>query len=74
MMKTEQQKMLETFAITDFIDRARWSDKNNYSEVNYRNDKMPLGDKMLTHYISYVTDRQMPFQRILKRRAHMKNP
>ena len=64
MMKTEQQKMLEAFAITDFIDRARWSDKNNYLEVNYRNDKMPLGDKMLTHYISYVTDRQMPFQRI----------
>lgn len=64
MMKTEEQKMLEAFAITDFIDKARWSDKNNYSEVNYFNDKMPFEDRILTHYISYITDRQMPFQRI----------
>ena len=64
MMKTEEQKMLEAFAITDFIDKARWSDKNNYSEINYFNDKMPFEDRILTHYISYITDRQMPFQRI----------
>ena len=56
--------MKDTFAITNFIDKARWNSAENYSEINYANPDMRNWLKILTHYIAYVTDRQMPFQRI----------
>ena len=56
--------MKNIFAITNFIDQARWNSVENYSEINYANSNMHDSLKILTHYIAYVTDRQMPFQRI----------
>lgn len=56
--------MKNIFAITNFIDKARWNSVENYSEINYANSNMYDSLKILTHYIAYVTDRQMPFQRI----------
>ena len=56
--------MKDIFAITNFIDTARWSNSANYSIINYANPNLELSKKILTHYITYITDRQMPFQRI----------
>ena len=56
--------MKNIFAITNFIDKARWNSVENYSEINYANSNMYDSLKILTHYIAYVTDHQMPFQRI----------
>lgn len=56
--------MKDIFAITNFIDTARWSNSANYSIINYANPNLDLAKKILTHYITYITDRQMPFQRI----------
>ena len=54
----------DVFEITNFIDEARWSSDGNYYSINYANENLPLDDKILTHYITYITDRQMPFMRI----------
>ena len=56
--------MKNIFAIKNFIDKARWNSVENYSKINYANSSMHDSLKILTHYIAYVTDRQMPFQRI----------
>ena len=63
-MKLFSCNMKNIFAITNFIDKARWNSVENYSEINYANSNMHDSLKILTHYIAYVTDRQMPFQRI----------
>lgn len=56
--------MRDIFAITHFIDSARWSNIENYSIINYANPDLSFPEKILTHYLTYVADRQMPFQRI----------
>lgn len=56
--------MRDIFAITNFIDSARWSNIENYSIINYANLDLSFPEKILTHYLTYVADRQMPFQRI----------
>lgn len=50
--------------ITGFIDNARWKDKRNYFELNYANPIASTNELILSHYITYITDRQMPFKRI----------
>jgi len=53
------------FEITDFIDYSRWNfhDKN-YNLINYYKKGLSHNTKLLTHWISYITDRQMPFKKI----------
>ncbi|MCR4812126.1 MAG: hypothetical protein K5867_05970 [Bacteroidales bacterium] len=60
------------FSITSFIDKARWEDVKeqrgqgrmliNYCDADYFS-KNPDA-RTLTHYLCYITDRQMPFDRI----------
>lgn len=58
--------------VTSFIDEARWKDVTeqrrqgrmliNYSDPKWFRDN-PDG-RILTHYLCYITDRQMPYERI----------
>jgi hypothetical protein len=53
------------FQITNFIDNARWGKaKENYNLINYYRDDISNNIKLLTHWISYITDRQMSFMQI----------
>ena len=60
----EPEKMmniLETFAK---LDEIRWNASTNYNLINYCRNDLSADEKLLTHYLSYIMDRQMPFQRI----------
>ena len=52
------------FAITDFIDKARWGNKENYSLINFYDMNLSNDVKILTHWLCYIADRQMAFQRV----------
>lgn len=53
------------FEITNFIDSARWQgDVGNYSLINYFDDGISDDEKILTHWLSYITDRQTSWERI----------
>lgn len=52
------------FAITDFIDKARWGNKENYNLINFYRDDLSNDVKILTHWLCYVSDRQMAFERV----------
>jgi hypothetical protein len=55
------RKVLETFGA---LDRIRWSYSPNYNLVNYCDDAISADEKLLTHWLSYIMDRQMPFMRV----------
>lgn len=55
------RKVLQAFAA---LDRIRWSYSPNYNLVNYCDDKLSADEKFLTHWLSYIMDRQMPFMRV----------
>jgi hypothetical protein len=55
--------MRKKFEVINFIDQCRWdaSCSNNYGLINYAHVDMSDDLKLLTHWISYITDRQMKY-------------
>jgi len=53
--------ILEVFSLLDDI---RWNEASNYNLINYCRDDLTDDEKLLTHWLCYITDRQMPFERI----------
>lgn len=53
--------ILETFS---YLDDIRWKETSNYNLINYCCDDLTSDEKLLTHYLCYIIDRQMPFMRI----------
>lgn len=53
--------ILRAFACLDDI---RWKNRPNYNLINYCSDDLTADEKLLTHWLSYITDRQMPFMRV----------
>ena len=61
---TDPERMrliLQTFSRLDDI---RWSITTNYNFINYFRKDLTPDEKLLTHWLCYITDRQMPFLRI----------
>lgn len=58
--------MEKKFEIVNFIDQCRWDalSANNYGLINYAHEDISDDLRMLAHWISYITDRQMPFKKI----------
>lgn len=52
------------FALTSFLDKTRWGLVDNYNLINFYSKKLTADDILLTHWICYITDRQMGFERI----------
>jgi len=49
-------------AIISWLDNIRWCDENNYNFINFFRDNLTSSEKILTHWLCYITDRQMPFE------------
>ena len=67
----KDDKLEKKLKIISFLDKARWnSEEDNYYRINYtekfdkikENKKQDM--KLLTHWLTYITDRQMPFEQI----------
>jgi len=52
------------FALTDFIDKARWQETATKSLINYAVIELSDDDKILVHWLCYITDRQTAWERI----------
>lgn len=53
--------VLRTFS---FLDEIRWRDTSNYNTINFAYPEPSDDEILLTHWLCYVSDRQMPFRRI----------
>lgn len=54
-------KILDVFST---LDSARWSSSVNYNLINYALNNLSADEEILTHWLCYITDRQMDFRRI----------
>jgi hypothetical protein len=52
------------FGIVSFFDSARWEKRDNYNLINFYDSLISNDAKLLTHWLCYITDRQMEFERI----------
>jgi hypothetical protein len=54
----------EIFQIISFYDKVRWNSISNYNLINFYKTDLSDDTKLLTHWLCYITDRQMAFERI----------
>lgn len=57
-------KLSKIFKIISFYDDYRWEFSHNYNLINFFRNDLDADIKIFTHWLCYITDRQMPFQRI----------
>jgi hypothetical protein len=58
------QAAVNLFALTDFIDKARWQKTATESLINYALVELSDDEKILVHWLCYITDRQTAWERI----------
>ena len=52
------------FKIISFYDDVRWHSASNYNLINYYKTNLTEDTKLLTHWLCYIADRQMAFEKI----------
>ena len=50
-----------------FLDEGRWLSHRNYDIPNYADKKMPPDQKLLTHFLGYITNRQISYKLIFSK-------
>ena len=61
---TDAETLRRVLAVFSALDGVRWSHATNYNLINYCADDLTADEKLLTHWLCYVTDRQTGFERI----------
>jgi len=56
-------RISKVFGITAFFDKARWEDPP-YRLMNFQPKELSADEKLLTHWLCYITDRQTDARRI----------
>ena len=50
--------------VISWLDGRRWNTEDNYNFINFFREDLSNSEKILTHWICYITDRQMPFEAV----------
>ena len=58
------QKLLD---FIHFLDEGRWLAESNYDIPNYADTRMPPDQKLLTHFLGYITNRQISYKLIFSK-------
>lgn len=56
--------LTKIFKIISFYDKVRWNSISNYNLINFYKPDLDDDTKLLTHWLCYISDRQMAFERI----------
>ena len=60
----DSSKLRDILRIFSALDDVRWRDAGNYNLINYCEDDFTPDEKLLTHWLCYIADRQTAFQRV----------
>ena len=60
----EKDSFIKICKVISWLDDKRWSDDNNYNFINFFREDLSNSEKILTHWICYITDRQMSFETV----------
>ena len=58
----DRDKLIKIFKTISWLDSKRWGEDKNYNFINFAYDDLTNSEKILTHWICYITDRKMPFE------------
>jgi hypothetical protein len=59
-----EDKLRNIFKTISWLDDKRWKVNRNYNFIHFFRNDLKNCEKILTHWIGYVTDRQMPYEAV----------
>ncbi len=59
-----EDAIIKIWKVISWLDRQRWNPENLRNYVNFFQEDLSSCEKVLTHWVCYITDRQMPFELI----------
>jgi hypothetical protein len=63
MIEIKNKKaVIKVLKAISWLDSKRWDKEENYNFINFFREDLTNSEKIFTHWISYITDRQMPFE------------
>lgn len=60
----DKDSFIKICKVISWLDEKRWNDDNNYNFINFFRKDLSNSEKILTHWICYIADRQMPFEAV----------
>jgi len=66
-----RDNLTKIFKAIAWLDSRRWNNEKNYNFVHFFRDDLTNCEKILTHWICYITDRQMPFEIVWDRGGYI---
>jgi len=60
----DRDSFLKICNVISWLDDRRWNTEDNYNFINFFREDLSNSEKILTHWICYITDRQMPFEAV----------
>ena len=58
----DKDSFIQICKVISWLDDRRWNTEDNYNFINFFREDLSNSEKILTHWICYITDRQMPFE------------
>lgn len=58
----DKTALIKIFKTISWLDDKRWNVGDNYNFVNFFRDDLTNCERILTHWVCYITDRRMPFE------------
>jgi hypothetical protein len=58
----DQNSLIKICKVISWLDDRRWNTEDNYNFIHFFRDDLTNCEKIFTHWICYITDRQMPFE------------
>ena len=60
----DKDSFIKICKVISWLDDRRWNTEDNYNFINFFREDLSNSEKILTHWICYITDRQMPFEAV----------
>jgi len=60
----DKDSFIKICKVISWLDNRRWNTEDNYNFINFFREDLSNSEKILTHWICYITDRQMPFEAV----------
>ena len=58
----DKDALIRIFKVISWLDHRRWNAESNYNFIHFSRNDLTNCEKILTHWVCYITDRQMPFE------------
>jgi len=66
-----EDTLIKIWKVISWLDRQRWNPENLHDYVNYFQNELSSCEKVLTHWVCYITDRQIPFEKVWDRGGYV---